>query len=425
MKPKLIFWVILATIIALLILQGYLHDKSIERTIYFLIILVIVSFVLAKYSTRKLFVIRSTRENRQQVGQYFTEKYEISNKKLIPILWITIEDKSGLSSENEKRLIAWIPGNSKKIFVNQSILDKRGVFTLGPTQVVSGDPFGIFIQTITYQSNDKLVVIPSYEKLQTFPEPLSSLTGGAARKSRDTEVSPYAVSIREFYPGDPLRRIDWKSTARLDRLMVKEFEEDPQAIVWILMDGNEEVHFKNNQKEIKRNELKPQVLFEKFERREFSLPDDTFEYEISFAASICDYYIDNGRSIGFAANCQSLIRIAPERGTRQLDKVLEILSSLSVSPSEKFPEFLVSQSSLIQKGSSVILLTSNTTNELIHAIELLKRRNIAVILISVNSEGFGNRGNSTRFYDVVRGLDIKLMEINMGERLSNKMFELR
>ncbi len=369
-------------------------------------------------------VNRSTRENRQQVGQYFTEKYEISNQKILPILWITIEDKSGLSSENEKRMIAWIPGNSKKNFINQSILDKRGVFTLGPTQVVSGDPFGIFVQTITYQSNDKLVVIPTYEKIQSFPEPFSSLTGGAARKSRDTEVSPYAVSIREFYPGDPLRRIDWKSTARLDKLMVKEFEEDPQAIVWIFLDGNEEVHFTSVEKEEFKKELKPQIFFEKFERRELNLPEDTFEYEVSFAASICDYYIDNGRSIGFGANCQNLIGIAPERGTRQLDKILEILSSLSVSSVAKFPEFLVSQSSLLQKGSSVILLTSNTTTELIQAIEILKKRNIAVSLISVNSEGFGNTGNSTMFYDMVRGIDIKFMEIRNGERLSNKLFEL-
>jgi len=425
MKLKLNFWIILAIILALLILQGYLHDKSIERTIYFLIILVFISFIVTKNSTAKLNLTRSTRENRQQVGQYFTEKYEISNQKVMPILWITIEDKSGISSENEKRLIAWIPGNSAKIFVNQSILDKRGVFTLGPTTVLSGDPFGIFSQTITYQSNDKLVVIPSYEKLQAFPDPLSSLTGGAARKSRDTEVSPYAVSIREFYPGDPLRRIDWKSTARLDKLMVKEFEEDPQAIVWVFLDGNEDYHYKLLNKEIEESEKNRRVLFEKIERRELKLPEDTFEYGVSFAASICDYYIDNGRSIGFGANCQNIIGVAPERGTRQLDKVLEILSSLSVASITRFPEFLVSQSSLIQKGSSLVLLTSNTSTELIQAIELINRQNIEVILVSVNPKEFGNNENTSGFYAVLRSMDLKIMEITKGEKLSEKLYQIR
>lgn len=425
MKPKLNFWILLTIILALLFLQGYLHDKSIERTIYFLIILVIISFYLTKRSTVKLSLTRSTRENRQQVGQYFTEKYEISNIKLLPILWIAIEDKSGLSSENEKRLIAWIPGNSTKVFVKQSILDKRGVFTLGPTKVVSGDPFGIFTQTVTFQSNDKLVVIPSYEKLKSFTEPSSSLTGGAAHKSRDTEVSPYAVSIREFYPGDPLRRIDWKSTARLSKLMVKEFEEDPQAIVWVLLDGNDEVHYRINKQGLSETEKKQQVLFEKFERREFYLPEDTFEYAVSFAASICEYYIDNGRSIGFGANCQSSIHIAPERGTRQLDKVLEILSSLSVASFTKFPEFLFSQSNLIQKGSSVILLTSNTGTEFIQAIQMLNRRNISIILVSINPKEFGNTENTNSFYDVVKSMDLKLMEIRKGEKLSGKLYQLR
>jgi uncharacterized protein (DUF58 family) len=424
MRPKINFWILLAIIFALLILQGYLHDKSIERTIYFLIFLVFLSFLIAKYSSTKLMLMRSTRENRQQVGQYFTEKYEIYNKKLLPILWISIEDNSGLSSENASRLIAWIPGNSTKIFVNQTILDKRGVFSLGPTTVLSGDPFGIFIKKTSFQSTDKLVVIPSYEKLKSFPEPLSSLTGGAARKSRDTEVSPYAVSIRDFYPGDPLRRIDWKSTARLEKLMVKEFEEDPQAIVWIFLDGNEEVDYHLTDQEDIENTKTHQVLFEKFDRREFRIPEETFEYGVSFAASICDYYIDNGRSIGFGANCQNIIGIAPERGTRQLDKVLEILASLSPAANVRFPEFMVSQSNLIQKGSSVILLTSDTTSEFIKSIEILKRRNISVILISINPEGFGGTLNNA-FYEAVKGMELKIMEINKGEKLSNKLYELR
>jgi len=104
----------LLIILTLLILQGYLHDSSIERTIYLLFILVICSYLIAKSSTNKFKVLRFTRENRQQVGQYFKESFEISNEKLLPVLWVSITDLSGTSTEIERRLLAWIPETQKR-----------------------------------------------------------------------------------------------------------------------------------------------------------------------------------------------------------------------------------------------------------------------------------------------------------------------
>jgi len=70
------------------------------------------------------------------------------------------------------------------------------------------------------------------------------------------------------------------------------------------------------------------------------------------------------------------------------------------------------------------LITSNTGNELIQAIEMLNRRNIAVILVSVNPKEFGKTENTNNFYNVVKSMDLKVMEIRKGERLSDKIYQL-
>ena len=52
------------------------------------------------------------------------------------------------------------------------------------------------------------------------------------------EATSHAAGVRDYQPGDPLNRIHWKSSARKDRFMVKEFDQDPQGDVWILLDAS-------------------------------------------------------------------------------------------------------------------------------------------------------------------------------------------
>lgn len=415
MKPKTNFWIIVLLIVLLSIFQSYLKDSTVERTIYFLILLIVISYFIAVNSTKKINLKRSTRETRQQVGQYFKENYEIENIKTQPVLWILLEDESNITLKKGKWLIAWLSGNSIRNFINQSVLDKRGVFTLGPTKLSTGDPFGIFQNKMSFESLEKLVVIPTYEKLNYFPEPSGYLTGGKARKTRNTEVSPYSISVRDYSPGDPLRRIDWKSTARLEKIMVKEFEEDPQANVWIMLDANiEGHHFLEN----KKKEVADQPLWERRNYREFELPPDTLEYGISFAASICDYYLNNLRSVGFSSNGQKIINIPPESSTRQLDKILEILASINISENVRFPEYLLSQKQVIQKGSSIILITSSLNMDLVYAIEQIKKRNISIVLVCIDPESFGGAENSSSFYDTTQNMGIQVLKVEREQRIN-------
>ena len=58
------------------------------------------------------------------------------------------------------------------------------------------------------------------------------------------EVTPQAAGVRDYAPGDALRRIHWPTSARRDRLMTKEFDQDPQADVWIFLDAYAPVHYR-------------------------------------------------------------------------------------------------------------------------------------------------------------------------------------
>ncbi|RME38790.1 MAG: DUF58 domain-containing protein, partial [Thermoflexia bacterium] len=204
--------------------------------------LLLSSWVWSRMALRGLTVQRRARVLRSQVGQIFEERFEIRNASRLPCPWIEVRDRSPLPSSRGSRVLTTLRGRSSHSYRARTRLTRRGIFPLGPTELVSGDPFGLFPVRRTFPPTSSLLVYPMTVPIRTFPSPPGLLPGGEALRRRTPQVTPNAAGVREYAPGDPLNRIHWPSTARRDRLIVKEFELDPLAEVWIVVDANRWVH---------------------------------------------------------------------------------------------------------------------------------------------------------------------------------------
>ncbi len=91
-------------------------------------------------------------------------------------------------------------------------------------------------------ARDTLVILPMTFPIAIFPPPPGLLPGGKAIRQRTFDVTPHAAEVREYVPGDPMKRIHWPSTAHRGQFMVKEFEQDPQADIWLFLDAYRPVH---------------------------------------------------------------------------------------------------------------------------------------------------------------------------------------
>ncbi|MBC8104523.1 MAG: DUF58 domain-containing protein [Cytophagales bacterium] len=114
---------------------------------------------------------------------------------------------------------------------------RRGVFPLGPVKVETTDPLGLFVFTTTVDAHTEIVV---------HPEPLfardRSIGGegsygirerdGKTRKGQGMDFH----GVREYQPGDELRRVHWRTTARTGKLAVVEFERAYQQNIVIALD---------------------------------------------------------------------------------------------------------------------------------------------------------------------------------------------
>jgi uncharacterized protein (DUF58 family) len=120
--------------------------------------------------------------------------------------------------------------------------DVRGRFEIGPMSVRVSDPFGLVELGRTFRTTVPLTVTP-----RTIPLPQIPL-GGAWTGSGDNRPRSFAtgsaedVTVREYRRGDDLRRVHWRSSARVGQLMVRREEQPWQSRATLFLDNRVIAH---------------------------------------------------------------------------------------------------------------------------------------------------------------------------------------
>jgi uncharacterized protein (DUF58 family) len=389
MQPRTTFWGVLVIFFGAIIGAVATNSDFYERVIIFCAILILISYFWTYLSTRKVTITRRARGLRQQFGSVFEEQYEIKNLLPFSKIWLEVEDGAGLPGGRATRVLSNLKKRSSRSFSTYTLLSRRGEYILGPTKVKSGDPFGLFVTETSIIGDKKLLVLPYLVSLADFPFPVGLLPGGSAIRRKTPEVQPPRVSsVREYTPSDSLNRIHWPTTARKDRLMVKEFEQDPLADVWIFLDAQSSVHIRAEMHSFQFSAKGPLWWLQQVHGEVVSLPDDTFEYATCIAGSIARYLSRRDQVVGFAAGGQTRLILSAEKGERQLSKVLETLALLKCEGKLPFPAFVNSLSTQIPKGSTIILVTPTTNEKLMDTISQLFQRGMKPVVVLLNPYSF-------------------------------------
>lgn len=359
------------------------------RLILALGIIVIANFLWTLFALTGVEIKRSTRTTRKQVGEVFTENYEVINRSKVPKMLIKVTDKSDLPGSAGSKVLTWMGGRQSRPYAAYTLLQKRGWIWLGPTEVESGDMFGLFRIKKNFETEKRLLIMPYTVPIRQFPAPFGMLSGGQALRQKTLEVTSYAAGVREYVPGDPLRRIHWPTSARKQELIVKEFEKDPMAEVWVFLDARESVH--SHLEELEEKQLSGFWWVK--QKQVFHLPPYSEEYAISAAASISQYYINQKRKVGLVTSGLTYTILPPERGERQLGKILETLSVIQPEGDMPLWGLISSQLGNLVRGSTVILITSSSDEKLMTVVLELIQRGIIPVVILLESLSFG--GGST------------------------------
>ena len=358
------------------------------RLLYLGSLLIIIAWVLRMFSLNGIKVGRQARSLRASVGDIFEEHFEVSNVSKLPKLWLEVSNESSIPNATGSRLITLLRARQKRSYTARTWITNRGGFQLGPTKITSGDPFGIFRVSRVFPASSTLMVLPMIFPVNQFLSPPGLLPGGRAIRRKSMDITPHAAGVREYVTGDAMKRIHWPTSIRRDQLMVKEFEQDPQAEVWLFLDTYKSVHIEKASEEI----ISPVDDLILLRRPKFKLPRSTLEYSISITASLAHYFLEQRRSVGLVTSLGRSYKIIPaERSERQEAKILEALAFLQAESTFTLPSLVTAQLGQLPQGSSAILVTPMIWSELLLGVDSLQRRKLRPVVVLLMSQSFGSR----------------------------------
>lgn len=395
----------------LCILLGFVTGRAFFFNVAFVLgMLMIIAFIWAWFAVRWIVIQRRTRTRRAQVGKIMEEAFTVRNTSIFPKLWIEIRDQSDLPGHRASQVVPALGARARHSWQVQTPCLVRGEFRLGPITMISGDPFGLFIFPRTIPATSRIIVYPQTIHVSRFELPIGTLSGGEAQRRRTHYITTNAAGVRDYVTGDSYNRIHWKSSARKNRLIVKEFEIDPLVDIWIFADfsANSVV-----EPHVERLGGSGAVI-----PRGGGIPPSTEEYSVVIAASLAQHFINLERSVGFAAYTPQRVIHQPERGNRQMTHIFESLAVARSFSSHSLSQMLTLETPYMSRGTTLIIVTSSLEKAWINEAQILTQRGIRPMCVFIDPATFGGTQNSEEIRGILQLAKIPTVIVNNGDDIA-------
>lgn len=177
----------------------------------------------------------------------------------------------------------------------EHIFKRRGRFIIKDFELSTKFPFGFFRHRRRLSAQEaEIVIFPklvSIEKeLEDFPLEVGKLVANKRGMGQDL------LALRDYQPMDDLRRVDWKATARSQRLIVREFSAEDDKRITIFLDTR-----MPKTEAVKKKTLR-QRLDEEKKQSKLSEEDERFENGISRTASLLSFFTEEQAEIRLIIN---------------------------------------------------------------------------------------------------------------------------
>ena len=338
------------------------------------------AYFWAKANARNLDVSVERPNDRLQEGQEFSERITVKNLSWFAKLWLEVDDPSNMPGHDVKRIIALGPRESRT-WRSATICRRRGLFSIGPVTIHTGDPFGFFRYTNTFGRAQNILVYPQATELPNFYVPPANLPGEGRFRRRTHYVTPNASGVRPYEPGDSFNRIHWPTTARTNELMVKLFELDPASDIWILLDLDKSAHVGQGE-------------------------ESTEEYAVRVTASIARFFLVANRSVGLITYGKRLFIEEAQRGAQQYTRILEALALSTAEGDVPIGTLITEEAKRFGRHTTLVVITPSTKEDWVGTLQFVSERGVKVASILLEASTFGGKDNSLMVFGALAASDI-------------------
>lgn len=322
-------------------------------------------------------------ESRLLVGDSFDLALTIENGKPLPLPWVTISEfvPTGLTPErvdgpmrsqfglHEVKETTSLGAYERATFHRRLTAQRRGHYAFGPSRIASGDIFGFYeAQLESHRRPVSLIVYPRTVPLPDFTLPASRPIGEMYSPAWRVDDPTRPSGLREYRPGDPARRIDWKATARRNDVLVRTYDPSVSQQVMILVECNTSA--------VDRWSNRPELL----------------EAAITGAASVAMRAAEQRCAVGVVVNGNIAGGIAPPvvasgAGPGQLAAVMTTLAGATSMTTRPLEAVVAAQAAMaLPQGATIVYIAGVIRPSAARYVVALERRGYSVVALYVGDE---------------------------------------
>jgi uncharacterized protein (DUF58 family) len=376
----------------LLILAGTALDAPIVMALgFFTLVLEMIREVWARYGLRDVTYDRRLATDRTTWGDEIPLTIEVWNRKGLPLAWLRAEDEATDGVVVRER--ALVEGVQGGVLRNLWTLapwervtryfhvgaERRGVFLLGPVTLAVGDLVARQAATEGRPATTKFLVRPRTVATPELERP--ERWGGVERvRAGLTEDPARFAGVRPYAPGDPIRRIHQRSSARLGRPVTKRFEPSRDREVLIALD----------------------VQTAHGPAWDLAFDDETVEQLFVVAASVARSLAAEHAMFGIAAAGYSgtetrLAHIPVSAASGQAERVLDLLARLSSHASAPFERLLLFVQRVARPGTTVLVLTARDPSPFVAHLRRIERSGSRVVVLACGPKAADDAARTRAF----------------------------
>lgn len=360
---------IVLTIISLVLIYSGTAFYNMPLAITGAVFIIYISFYSLYFNSRidklEMEITREFDIKSAPLGRKIRYKLRVPKSTPYPFLLSDVLPE-GLSTEQNSRIYSRNYRDKGSLILPyyemEQVLDskQRGFYLIGPSKVIFYDHLRMFSREKFLKNVDNVLfylTVSAGRKLDiALRKKVSEFTQGL-RKSWYRGVGTNFIDLREYQPGDDIRLIDWKTTAKKGRLHVKEFEEEKRQRVLILLDAGHRM-FTGSDRIIMDSAIKAAML-------------------------ISHIVLAHGDYLGcatFSDTIKSYLKF--DIGKKQYKKLINILSTVSFNNDTDVKNSLKYVKKIFKKNALIILIStlSNRENALSAVRKLKANGNTVVVL---------------------------------------------
>jgi uncharacterized protein (DUF58 family) len=281
-------------------------------------------------------VSRTLSTNRAQKGAHVTVKLSIANQGS-QVEELLIKDMLPRGIElvaGEPRALVSL-GRGETVDLEYTVAgDRRGIFVFRGVEATTGDYLGVFRRRTIFPAPTQLTIAPETLKLRKLairPRRTRATAGPIPARQGGSGIDFFG--IREYQPGDPLRWVNWRVSARHHRtLFTNEFEQERIADVGLILDARRRTDIR----------LNGHALFERAVRA---------------TASLAETFLGDGNRVALLVYGGFLDWTFPGYGRVQRERVLQALAKAETGDSLVFDSLDYIPTRFFPARSQIVLVS--------------------------------------------------------------------